>query len=126
MGDRVHVQQVVLNLVVNGMDAMSDTQVAKRRVTVRTAVRADGDVEVAVRDSGSGIASASLPKLFDSFFTTRQRGMGLGLSIARSIVEAHGGRIWAEGETGSGATFRFTLPAAAAPVANNVTEQQRA
>ena len=113
LGDRVHLQQVVLNLVVNAMDAMADTHVSQRRVAVRTALRQDGSVEVAVTDRGHGIARADMSKLFESFFTTKQRGMGLGLSIARSIVESHGGRIWAEADTGGGATFRFTLPAAA-------------
>ena len=112
LGDRVHLQQVVLNLVVNAMDAMADTPVWQRRVAVRTALRQDGSVEVAVTDRGHGIARADMSKLFESFFTTKQRGMGLGLSIARSIVESHGGRIWAEADTGGGATFRFTLPAA--------------
>ena len=112
LGDRVHLQQVVLNLVVNAMDAMADTHVSQRRVAVRTALRQDGSVEVAVTDRGHGIERADMSKLFESFFTTKQRGMGLGLSIARSIVESHGGRIWAEADAGGGATFRFTLPAA--------------
>jgi signal transduction histidine kinase len=112
LGDRVHLQQVVLNLVVNAMDAMADTHVSQRRVAVRTALRQDGSVEVAVTDRGHGIARADMSKLFESFFTTKQRGMRLGLSIARSIVESHGGRIWAESDAGGGATFRFTLPAA--------------
>jgi signal transduction histidine kinase len=112
LGDRVHLQQVLLNLVVNAMDAMADTHVSARRVTVHTALRQDGSVEVAVADRGHGIARPDLSKLFDSFFTTKQRGMGLGLSIARSIVQAHGGAIWAESDARGGATFRFTLPAA--------------
>jgi signal transduction histidine kinase len=111
LGDRVHLQQVVLNLIVNAMDAMADTHVSQRRVAVRTALRQDGSVEVAVTDRGHGIGREDLSKLFESFFTTKQRGMGLGLSIARSIVESHGGRIWAESDAGAGATFRFTLPA---------------
>ena len=113
LGDRVHLQQVVLNLVVNAMDAMVDTHVSRRRVAVRTEAREDGSVEVAVTDAGHGIGRADLSRLFESFFTTKQRGMGLGLSIARSIVQAHGGRIWAESDARGGATFRFTLPAAA-------------
>lgn len=126
LADRVHLQQVVLNLVVNAMDAMSDTQVSRRRVMVRTGVRADGDVEVAVSDNGPGIAAASLPKLFDSFFTTKPRGMGLGLSIARSIVDAHGGRIWVESEPGTGATFRFTLPGKASDSDTSLSKRQPA
>ena len=112
LGDRVHLQQVLLNLVVNAMDAMADTHVSQRRVVVRTDLGQDGSVEVAVTDHGHGVPREDLSKLFESFFTTKQRGMGLGLSIARSIVQAHGGRIWAESDARGGATFRFTLPVA--------------
>jgi PAS domain S-box-containing protein len=107
--DRVCLQQVVLNLVVNAMDAM-DHMVPEREVVLRTRRLSDA-VEVAVSDTGHGIPADSLPKLFDAFFTTKKDGLGLGLAIARSIVEAHGGRIWAENREGRGATFRLTLPA---------------
>jgi PAS domain S-box-containing protein len=108
-GDRVHLQQVLLNLVLNGMEAMAGTP-GKRRLAVRTGVNENGSAEVAVRDAGPGIPPDRLPRLFDPFFSTKKEGMGLGLSIARSLVQAHGGRLWAENNPAGGATFRFTLP----------------
>jgi two-component system, LuxR family, sensor kinase FixL len=107
--DRVSLQQVMLNLLLNAMDALDHAESAERTVTVRTRW-ADGSVEVAVGDTGHGIPPERLPRLFDAFFTTKADGLGLGLSIARSIVEWHGGRIWAEDHGGRGATFRVTLP----------------
>jgi signal transduction histidine kinase len=111
-GDRIHLQQVLLNLVVNGMEAMADTPAAGRSLRVRTSVNGSAQVEVSVSDTGPGIPADRLGRLFDSFFTTKEHGMGLGLSIARSIVEAHGGWIRAENATGGGATFRLGLPCA--------------
>jgi len=108
-GDVIHLQQVLLNLILNGMEAMSESS-KNRRLTMRTAYDGKGNVEVAVADSGPGIPPDRLPRLFDSFFTTKTHGMGLGLSIVRSIVEAHGGRIWAENNSSGGACFRFALP----------------
>ena len=112
-GNETQLQQVLINLIVNAMDAMANTPEGKRDLVVRTA-RPNGDarVEVSVTDRGSGIEPRSLPRLFESFFTTRAEGMGLGLSIARSIVETHGGRIWADNNPGGGATFHFTVPTA--------------
>ena len=109
-GDAIHLQQVLLNLILNGLEAMSESSESNRRLTMRTAYDGKSNAEVAVEDSGHGIPSDRLPRLFDSFFTTKSHGMGLGLSIVRSIVEAHGGRIWAENNSSGGACFRFTLP----------------
>jgi PAS domain S-box-containing protein len=107
--DRVHLQHLLLNLVLNGMEAMDSTLESERRLTVRTRRNETGKIEVAVEDSGSGISPDELPRIFDAFFTTKREGMGLGLSIAKSIIQAHQGRIWAENNPARGATFRFTL-----------------
>ena len=110
-GDRVHLQQVLLNLLLNAMDAMADTPIHRRKVTLRTCCLAgNGGVEVAVIDTGSGIAPDRIGHIFDSFFTTKKEGMGLGLSIARSIIEAHHGTIVVRNNPTEGATFSFTLP----------------
>jgi PAS domain S-box-containing protein len=109
-GDRVHLQQVLMNLILNGMEAMAATPEAERRLVLRTATNGDRRVEISVTDSGQGIAPEKLPRLFDSFFTTKESGMGLGLAIARSIIDAHQGRIFAENNSDGGATFRFDLP----------------
>jgi len=118
-GDPVHIQQVLLNLILNALDAMAQSPAHTRLVEVRTRVVDDGDmVEVAVRDRGSGIPPANLPRIFKSFFTTKAEGMGLGLSIAHSLVLAHGGEIHAENNAEGGATFRFTIPADVVPAAS--------
>jgi len=112
-GDRVQLQQVIMNLVVNGMDAMANGSARERRITSRTML-SNGVAEVSIADCGPGIPSDKLPHLFEPFFTTKEHGMGMGLSISRTIVEAHGGRIWAENQTGGGAIFRLSLPLAKA------------
>jgi PAS domain S-box-containing protein len=111
-GDRVQIQQVLLNLILNGMDALHETRPEDRRVNV--IARLDGAqlVEIAVGDAGPGIPADTLARIFDPFFTTKPNGMGIGLAISRSIVEAHSGRLWAENRNGGGAEVRFTLPIA--------------
>jgi signal transduction histidine kinase len=112
MGDRIQIQQVMINLVVNAMDAMHDVPAEQRRVVV-SIDSADDSAAIAVRDQGCGIAAERLPKIFESYFTTKREGMGLGLSVARTLVEAHGGRIWAESALGKGTVFHVRLPATA-------------
>lgn len=111
-GDRIQIQQVLLNLALNAMDAVADAPEGRRAITitVETGRDPDGAVEISVRDRGKGIAPGDLPKLFDSFFSTKDQGMGLGLSIARTLVEAHGGQIRAESVLGEGSVFRVALP----------------
>jgi signal transduction histidine kinase len=113
--DRIHLQQVLLILVTNGMDAMTDTASDVRTMTIQTALVEDSLVEVSVSDSGTGIPEHTLSEIFDTFYTTKEQGTGLGLSIARTIVETYGGKIWAESKAGCGAVFRFTLPLARVP-----------
>jgi two-component system sensor kinase FixL len=119
-GDRVQLQQVVLNLLLNAFDAMESHAVADSAVAVVASLDSDGSVRVAVRDQGAGLAADILDRLFIPFFTSKRDGLGLGLSISRSIVEMHGGRIWAENNADRGATFYFTLPAEAASGAASV------
>ncbi|WP_324315103.1 MASE1 domain-containing protein [Povalibacter sp.] len=114
LGDATQLQQVLVNLIVNAMDAETDVPEADRQVTVSTRRHETLGVEVSVRDCGCGIPAERMPLLFESFFTTNQRGMGLGLSIARTIIAAHDGRIWAANNADAGATFSFTVPVAGA------------
>jgi len=111
LGDRTQLEQVLLNLVMNGLEAMDGTTESERRLTIATFLNDNGNVEAVVRDRGPGIAEEQLPQLFDSFFTTRKDGMGLGLSIAKSIVVAHNGQIWVENDRYGGASFHVTIPA---------------
>jgi signal transduction histidine kinase len=108
--DPVHLQQVLLNLVINAMDSMKSTPVEHRVLEIRTERSPGSHLTVTVLDKGEGFEPATKDKLFDSFYTTKNEGLGLGLSIARSIVRLHGGAIWAENRLGGGASFAFTLP----------------
>ena len=111
-GDRVQIQQVLLNLILNGMDALHGTRLEDRRVDVTARLDGAQLIEIAVGDAGHGIPADTLARIFDPFFTTKPNGMGIGLAVSRTIVEAHGGRLWAENRNGGGAAFRFTLPIA--------------
>jgi signal transduction histidine kinase len=110
LGDRVHLSQVLLNLILNGLDSAKEANLPSPRVSI-DAKCSNGVIEVAVTDSGKGIPADALGRVFEPFYTTKVQGMGMGLPISRTIVEAHGGKLWAE-SNGSGATFRFTVPVA--------------
>jgi two-component system sensor kinase FixL len=105
----VQLQQVILNLLLNAMDAVKGNSPAKRLVALQ-ARSAGPAVEVTVRDNGHGIPADHLSRVFEPFFTSKPKGLGMGLAISRSIIEAHGGRLWAENNPAGGATFTFTLP----------------
>jgi C4-dicarboxylate-specific signal transduction histidine kinase len=109
LGDRVQVQQVLLNLVLNAAEAMSSVEEGARELVISTEHHLAGAL-VAVRDSGPGVGPAHLDRVFDAFYTTKSRGTGMGLSICRSIIHAHGGKLWAEANDPRGAAFQFTLP----------------
>ena len=110
-GDRVALQQVVLNLIMNAIEAMGGVGIGPRELLVSSEQATSGEVLIAVRDTGPGLDSAQLERLFEAFHTTKPGGLGLGLSICRSIVEVHGGRLWATGCEPQGALFQFTVPA---------------
>jgi signal transduction histidine kinase len=109
-GDRVQLQQVVINLVINGVEAMQDIADRPRELWIRSRLHDEGGVLVAIEDAGVGIAPEDIDRLFQAFFTTKRTGMGMGLSISRSIIESHGGCVWAVPNAGPGATFNFALP----------------
>ncbi len=110
LGDRVQLQQVVVNLVINGVDAMATITDRPREILVQSQPHESRYVLVAVRDSGIGISSENAERLFNAFFTTKPSGMGMGLSISRSIIMAHGGRLWVSPNADHGAAFQFTVP----------------
>ncbi len=109
--DRVQLQQVLMNLILNGIEAMKDTGGV---LTMRSQLGEDGQIQISIHDTGPGLPLGQANQIFDAFFTTKPQGSGMGLSISKSIVEAHGGRIWATVNEGRGATFHFTLPVAPA------------
>jgi C4-dicarboxylate-specific signal transduction histidine kinase len=110
-GDRVQIEQVLVNLLLNAVDAMSDLEPEQRAMTVKTSHVDDDWVKVLVRDNGRGIRQdRDLDKIFEPFFTTKPEGMGMGLAISRSLIQEHGGRLWATPNPDRGLTFRFTLP----------------
>ena len=109
-GDRVQLQQVTLNLVLNAAEAMSAVDEGARELLISTEQSRTNGVLVAVRDFGPGIDPERIESVFDAFYTTKSSGMGMGLSICRSIIEAHGGRLWAGANEPRGAVFQFTLP----------------
>ncbi|HEY6488747.1 MAG TPA: ATP-binding protein [Terracidiphilus sp.] len=114
IADRIQLQQVLLNLVVNGIEAMSGVSDRARELTICSRTLEDGQVSVAVGDTGIGVTAETMARLFEPFFTTRTQGIGMGLPISRSIIEAHGGRLWAESTPGRGTTLQFTLRSAEA------------
>src|SRR5206468_325314 len=109
-GDPTQIQQVLINLVRNAFDAMRDTTPSRRVMDIATDCNGDGTIGVAVRDYGSGISETARDRLFEQFFTTKEEGLGMGLAIVRSIIEAHGGNVAAENANGGGARFHFRLP----------------
>lgn len=108
--DRVHLQQVLMNLVLNGFEAMAAVPKGERHVTVRTELDGDASVQIAVADRGPGVPAEEMERLFEPFHTTKETGLGMGLTISREIIEAHEGRIWAENNADGGATFHVALP----------------
>jgi len=110
MGDRVRLQQVLLNLVINALDAMNEVTDRPRSIRIHTEAQDATSILIAVEDSGVGLGPEKMSRLFDAFYTTKPDGLGMGLAISRSIVEEHGGRLWAASNEGPGATFQFTLP----------------
>ena len=109
--DRVQLQQVASNLILNAVDAMRSVNEGTRELLITTEQTQDGDVLVSVRDTGPGIDPAHIERVFEPFYTSKPSGVGMGLSICRSIIDAHGGRLWAETNKSKGAVFQFTLPA---------------
>jgi signal transduction histidine kinase len=109
-GDRIQLQQVILNLILNAIEAMNGVDEGAREIRISTGREASNGVLVSVRDLGRGLEPQSVNRLFEAFYTTKPDGLGMGLAICRSIIEAHGGRLWATANELRGAVFQFTLP----------------
>jgi C4-dicarboxylate-specific signal transduction histidine kinase len=109
MGDRVQLQQVMMNLMINGIDAMKDVD-GMRELAIKSQRAEHEEIVVSVTDSGMGLPSQQAEQIFNAFFTTKPHGTGMGLRISRSIIESHGGRLWAANNSPRGASFCFTLP----------------
>ena len=105
--DHVQLQQVFMNLMLNGIEAMKETA---GELTIKSRLTQDGEVQISVSDTGVGLPAENIEKIFSAFFTTKEQGTGMGLAISRSIIEAHGGHLWATANEGRGASFHFTLP----------------
>jgi C4-dicarboxylate-specific signal transduction histidine kinase len=109
VADRVQLQQVLMNLMLNGIEAMQDTK-TEGQLTIKSLMAERGQLLISVTDTGVGVPGEQADQIFNAFFTTKAQGTGMGLSISRSIIESHGGRLWATSNSGRGATFNFTLP----------------
>ena len=114
-GDKIQLQQVILNLTMNGIEAMTAVSDRPRQLLIRSRMQDGSQVLVSIQDSGVGLSAEVMARLFEPFFTTRSKGIGMGLPISRSIIEAHGGRLWAESAVSQGSVFQLTLPAAGGP-----------
>ena len=115
LADRIQIQQAIINLLLNAFDAVSEAEERSRRVTLSVLTEDSGCIKVLVHDSGKGIEPDALPKIFDAFFSTKAGGMGMGLAISRSIIEAHGGRLSVSSNPGHGSTFEIALPISPLP-----------
>jgi signal transduction histidine kinase len=124
-GDRVQLQQVILNLLLNASDAMSSVDDRPRQLVIRTERDEEDRVRLSVRDTGMGFEPQGVDRLFEAFYTTKSGGMGIGLSVSRSIIESHKGRLWATPNDGPGATFSFSVPCGHQDVTAGVTGARR-
>jgi two-component system sensor kinase FixL len=110
LGDKIQLQQVILNLVVNAADAINTANADTRKITIQTGKSGEQNIRVSIKDTGPGIDAEQITRIFDPFYTTKTEGVGIGLSIVKTIIEAHGGTVGAENNPDRGAAFWFTLP----------------